>query len=172
MFKEWRYSRPQATPTPWMNVSVKLQSWYIMKLCTIWIGFALGLFFRYLYMSPFTYKGDTITGKVKVCEHMLRNGKMFLWLKPCQSLISWLKHYWGLTQCYDFLSMLTLLRQSPLFLEPLMSQWHHHDIIIYDITITSLWPHSTPLMISSLPMTPFYSTTTSSPKHYKYDSIS
>ena len=61
----------------------------------------------------------------------------------------------------------TIFGQTPLFLlwtlDVIMtSLWHHPH----------LWPHSSPLMTSSLPMTSFYPTTTSSPEHYKYDSIS
>ena len=43
-------------------------------------------------------------------------------------------------QCYDFISMPTILGQTPFFLlEHLMSQWHHYDIIsTYDITLKSL----------------------------------
>ena len=62
-----------------------------------------------------------------------------------------------------FLPMLTILEQTPLFLyKPLMSPWHHYDIIpTHDIIITSLWPHF-------LPMTSFFLTMTSSAEHYKY----
>ena len=74
---------------------------------------------------------------------------------------------WVTWSCYDFIPCLPYSDIPHFFLlKPLMSSWHHYDIIpTYDIIITSLWPHF-------LPMTSSYSTTTSSPEHYKYTSIS
>ena len=66
-----------------------------------------------------------------------------------------------------FHSMPTIFGHPLLFpYEPSTSYWHHYDVIsTYDITLTSLWHHP-------LPMTSSYSTTMSSPEHYKYSSIS
>ena len=65
--------------------------------------------------------------------------------------------------CYDFYLCIPYL-DSPYFF--FVNPWRHTDVIMtsltYDIILTSLWPHFTPL----------YSTTTSSSEHYKYSSIS
>ena len=66
-----------------------------------------------------------------------------------------------------FLPMHTIFGLTPLFLTwtldiTLTSLWRHHHLWYHSYIITPLllWPHS-----------PLYSTTTSSPEHYKYSSI-